>query len=221
MALASWLCTNNTKNMLVKIVLPGGLIELHDRPILVAEIMLKYPRCCVTHPHVFRQPWAVLAPDTALTLGQKFYVLPISTLRKLQRNHLRRSPSLRRDPNGHNFVYQPIRLPDGEDDGGADPACCFFSGNNTTTSSSWCFKHQSHDDDDDDDLGKESGEGSCFMWLMPPGSKSKRDEDGPPTPTRSNSVEEDSNNAGESPRRNSISTAWQPSLARISEDEIV
>lgn len=84
MALSSWLRTKNTRNMLVKIVYPGGRVELHDRPILAAEILVKNPRCFVTHPDVFRQPWAVVSPDTVLMLGQKFYVVPVSTLRKLR-----------------------------------------------------------------------------------------------------------------------------------------
>ncbi|KAA8541967.1 hypothetical protein F0562_023119 [Nyssa sinensis] len=68
MALSSWLCTSNTKNLLVKIVHPGGHVELHDRPVLAAEIMLRNPKCCVAHPNVFQQPWAIVAPDTTLSL---------------------------------------------------------------------------------------------------------------------------------------------------------
>ncbi|ESR40781.1 hypothetical protein CICLE_v10027378mg, partial [Citrus x clementina] len=85
MAFSSWLCTNNTKNLLVKIVHPGGHVELHDRPIMATEIMLRNPKCIVAHPNVFKQPWAIVAPDTVLSLGQKFYVVPVSTIRKLQR----------------------------------------------------------------------------------------------------------------------------------------
>ncbi|OWM69587.1 hypothetical protein CDL15_Pgr014048 [Punica granatum] len=93
MARSRWLCTNSSKNMLVKIVHPGGHVELHDRPVLAAEIMLRNPRCCVAYPHVFQQPWAIVAPDTTLVLGQKFYVVPLSTVRKLQRLSLKYSPS--------------------------------------------------------------------------------------------------------------------------------
>ncbi|THG06315.1 hypothetical protein TEA_007610 [Camellia sinensis var. sinensis] len=44
--------TNGTSNMLVKIVHPGGHAELHDKPVLAAEIMLRNPKHCVAHPHV-------------------------------------------------------------------------------------------------------------------------------------------------------------------------
>ncbi|VVA19914.1 PREDICTED: Protein of unknown function DUF4228 [Prunus dulcis] len=93
MSLSAWLCTSSTKKMLVKIVHPGGHVELHDSPLLAAELMLRNPRCCVAHPHIFQQPWAIVAPDTMLRLGQKYYVVPISTIRKLQRLSLKHSPT--------------------------------------------------------------------------------------------------------------------------------
>ncbi|KAH7564668.1 hypothetical protein JRO89_XS09G0003900 [Xanthoceras sorbifolium] len=85
MTISSWLCTNSTKNMFIKIVHPGGHVELHDRPVLASEIMLRNPRCIVAYPHVFQRPWAIVAPETTLILGQKYYVVPIGTIRKLQR----------------------------------------------------------------------------------------------------------------------------------------
>ncbi|KAF4387731.1 hypothetical protein G4B88_004058 [Cannabis sativa] len=92
-SLTNWLlCTNNSKNLFVKIVHPGGHVELHDRPIQASEIMFRSPRCYVAHPHVFRQPWATLSPETMLSLGHKYYVVPIATVRKLQRLSLRQSP---------------------------------------------------------------------------------------------------------------------------------
>lgn len=93
MAFSSCLCTSSTKKMLVKIVHPGGHYELHDRPVLAAEIMLRNPRCCVAHPHVFQEPWAIVSPEAKLMPGQKYHVVPISTIRKLQRPTLKYSPS--------------------------------------------------------------------------------------------------------------------------------
>ncbi|KAG1335404.1 hypothetical protein COCNU_03G015230 [Cocos nucifera] len=97
--------------MPVKIVYPGGRVELHDRPILAAEILMKNPRCCVTHPDVFRQPWAVVSPDTVLRLGQKFYVVPISTLRKLRRRSCRNPNS----PDHHDITSPSLTLSVGSD----------------------------------------------------------------------------------------------------------
>ncbi|CAK8535621.1 unnamed protein product [Lathyrus sativus] len=94
---SSWICTNNSKTVLLRIVHPGGRVELHDRPVTAAEIMCRNPRCYVAHPFVFQQPWAVVEPDTVLMLGQKFYVVPISTIRKLQGLSPRNSPSPARE----------------------------------------------------------------------------------------------------------------------------
>lgn len=58
--------------MFVKIVHPGGPVELHDRSVLAGEILLRNPSCFVAYPHVFQQPWGVVAPDTMLMPGQKF-----------------------------------------------------------------------------------------------------------------------------------------------------
>ncbi|XP_072983434.1 uncharacterized protein [Typha latifolia] len=92
MALPSCLRSSiNARKIYARIVHPGGRVELYDRPILAAEIMMANPRCCVAFPEVFRQPTAVVSPDTVLTLGQKYYVVPVSTLRKLRRHD---SPSL-------------------------------------------------------------------------------------------------------------------------------
>ncbi|KAI5600721.1 hypothetical protein BDE02_01G044000 [Populus trichocarpa] len=59
MVISSSIRTKSTKNMPFKIVHPGGHIELHDKPVLAAEVMLCNPRCIVAYPHVFQQPWAI------------------------------------------------------------------------------------------------------------------------------------------------------------------
>lgn len=93
MAISKWLCTKTTNNMFVKIVHPGGHRELHDKPVLASDIMRENPKCIVAYPHIFKNPWAIVQPDTILTPGQKFYVVPMSTVRKLQGHQLKsRSP---------------------------------------------------------------------------------------------------------------------------------
>ncbi|GKV45412.1 hypothetical protein SLEP1_g52493 [Rubroshorea leprosula] len=54
--------------------------------------MLQNPKCVVAYPNVFREPWAIVAPETMLSLGHKFYVVPKSTVRKLQRMSDKHSP---------------------------------------------------------------------------------------------------------------------------------
>ncbi|KAL5825945.1 hypothetical protein ACOSQ3_022008 [Xanthoceras sorbifolium] len=112
MTISSWLCTNSTKNMFIKIVHPGGHVELHDRPVLASEIMLRNPRCIVAYPHVFQRPWAIVAPETTLILGQKYYVVPIGTIRKLQRLSFKYSPS----PIPENPSENPPKKNDESDD---------------------------------------------------------------------------------------------------------
>ncbi|KAL5707908.1 hypothetical protein ACHQM5_018757 [Ranunculus cassubicifolius] len=207
-----WLCTTNTKNMLVKIVHPGGHVELHDRPLLAAEIMLRNPRCCVAHPHVFKEPWAIIPPDTMLPLGQKFYVVPISTIRKLQTLSLKRSSSSPspRSQGGDQSL----------DDHNDSKACCLFSSQ----------KPRNNDDNDDDCL---------FLACLLAGMKSK-DERGQSLevsseetssglsserkePNRkrsrdSSNLKERKGIVGDSPKRRSSFESWQPSLTSIVEE---
>ncbi|KZV30073.1 hypothetical protein F511_17295 [Dorcoceras hygrometricum] len=79
-----WFCSNNSKNLFVKIVHPGGHVELHDRPILASELISRNPKCCVAHPTIFQQPYDIISPDTMLDLGRKYYVVPVNTVKKLQ-----------------------------------------------------------------------------------------------------------------------------------------
>lgn len=82
--ISSLICTKSNKNMFVKIVHHGGRVEIYDRPISVAEILRRNPKCCVANPDVFRQPYAVVLPSATLALGQKYYVVPIQTIARLQ-----------------------------------------------------------------------------------------------------------------------------------------
>ncbi|KAL9323214.1 hypothetical protein ACSQ67_011267 [Phaseolus vulgaris] len=93
MLFSCWISAKNPKTTFLQIVHRGGHVELHDKPVTAAEIMCRYPRCCVAYPYVFQQPWAVVEPDEELVLGQKYYVVPMSTIRKLQGLSPRSSPS--------------------------------------------------------------------------------------------------------------------------------
>jgi hypothetical protein len=84
--MASWFgCSRSAaRSKHVKLVFPGGHVELLDRPTLAAEVMAQHPRFCVARPDVFREPvGAVAAPDTVLQIGHKYYVVPSSTVRRL------------------------------------------------------------------------------------------------------------------------------------------
>ncbi|KAG2606731.1 hypothetical protein PVAP13_4NG214500 [Panicum virgatum] len=81
-------CSRNAaRGQHVKLVFPGGHVELLDRPTPAADVMARHPRFCVARPDVFREPTgAVAAPDAVLQLGDKYYVVPCSTVRRLQKH---------------------------------------------------------------------------------------------------------------------------------------
>jgi hypothetical protein len=70
----------------VKLVFPGGHVELLDCSTRAGDVMARHPRFFVARPDVFRDPAsAVAAPDDVLQLGHKYYVVPCSTVRRLQK----------------------------------------------------------------------------------------------------------------------------------------
>ncbi|KAL7139870.1 hypothetical protein ABFS83_09G082800 [Erythranthe nasuta] len=83
-SISSWICTNSAKNLFVKIVHQGGRVELFDRPVTAADVLQRNPKCCVAHPTVFDRPHDIVPPTTTLALGRKYYVVPVSTIKKLQ-----------------------------------------------------------------------------------------------------------------------------------------
>ncbi|KDP23310.1 hypothetical protein JCGZ_23143 [Jatropha curcas] len=71
----------DSKNCRVlKLVHPGGFVEIHQNPITADEIMKKNPRHCVTRPDVFKFPWIVVRPESVLKPGAVFYIVPFHTI---------------------------------------------------------------------------------------------------------------------------------------------
>ncbi|TYI81069.1 hypothetical protein E1A91_D05G129500v1 [Gossypium mustelinum] len=245
---SSWICSKHTKNLFVKIVHPGGHVELHDRPILAAEIIYRNPRCVVAYPHVFQQPCAIVAPETELMLGQKFYVVPISTIRKLQRLSNKYSPS----PTPTRSKYQQSEESQDPVNDDSSTRCWFFTNKNNKIPYS-SLSHSLEDEDSSADSSAEKGvpkgmekedgscfdDKSCFACLMT-GAKSSHDHhkacdgDDSAEKTRSpgNVVSADHDDqtrlhtrkrarghAKGSPKRRTSFDQWQPSLASITETE--
>lgn len=67
----------------LKLVHPGGLIEIHTVPITADEVMKMNPKHCVARPDVFKNPWLVVRPESVLKPGSVFYIVPHHTMRKL------------------------------------------------------------------------------------------------------------------------------------------
>ncbi|KAK9140840.1 hypothetical protein Scep_010521 [Stephania cephalantha] len=80
------------ENGVLKLVHPGGYVEVLTEPVSAAEILRKNPRHCITRPDVFKFPWIVVRPESVLQPGRVFYVVPNHTLYSLlhQRHHASR-----------------------------------------------------------------------------------------------------------------------------------
>ncbi|KVH99060.1 Protein of unknown function DUF4228 [Cynara cardunculus var. scolymus] len=206
MGIGSWIYTNSTKNLRVKIVHPGGHAELHDRPVLVAEVIRRNPRCCVAHPNVFKQPWAIVQPDIMLMPGQKVYIVPISTIRKLQKLAIKRSLSSGQETREHQSFKQERKDGEEDDDGNSETSCCSMEDGNGVCVKS--FKG-----------GNGSSEGkSCFTCVFT-GSK-RRSETG--STSNSSNGDRGNRNKGESPKKLITSLDyWQPNLHSIVEERSI
>lgn len=244
MVFSSWVCSKNTKNLFVKVVHPGGHVELHDQPILAADIIHRNPRCVVAYPHVFQQPWAIVPPETELMLGQKLYVVPISTIRKLQRLSNKYSPS----PTPTRSKYQQSEESQDPVNDDSCTRCWFFTNKYnkipySTLNHSLEDEHSSADSSVPKGMEEEDGscfdDKSCFACLMTgdktghghhkacngddsaektrsPGNVVSPNHD---DQTRPHTRKRARGQAKGSPKRRSSFDQWQPSLASITETE--
>ncbi|URE10123.1 hypothetical protein MUK42_35138 [Musa troglodytarum] len=74
-------------NSVVRVVLAGGMVELYAGAVSAQLVMEKYPGLCLTRPDVFRRPHeSLVSPEERLLPGQKFYLVPRSTVKKLRQN---------------------------------------------------------------------------------------------------------------------------------------
>lgn len=77
-----------SKDIFVRIIHAGGQEELYRNPVPVSHLMEKYPGMCIARPGVFKNPHeSLLRPQDSLLPGQKYYIIPSSTVQKLKRRH--------------------------------------------------------------------------------------------------------------------------------------
>ncbi|WOH03098.1 hypothetical protein DCAR_0522490 [Daucus carota subsp. sativus] len=70
----------------LKIIHAGGTVEYYYMAVPASGVMEKYPSCILARPEVFKRPWdSVVRPEEILVPGQKFYVVPKRTVKKLKR----------------------------------------------------------------------------------------------------------------------------------------
>lgn len=70
----------SSEKSVLKLVHPGGYVEILREPIAAAEVIKKNPRHSVTRPDVFEYPWIVVKPESILNLGRVFYIVPNRTI---------------------------------------------------------------------------------------------------------------------------------------------
>lgn len=70
----------------LKIIHAGGRTDYYYMAIPASRVMEKYPSFVLAKPEIFRRPWdSVVRPEEILVPGQKFFVVPIRTVKKLKR----------------------------------------------------------------------------------------------------------------------------------------
>lgn len=67
----------------LKLVHPGGFVEVHRQSMAAADIIAKNPRHSITGTDVFKNPRLVVRPDAQLRTGDVFYIVPNRTLYRL------------------------------------------------------------------------------------------------------------------------------------------
>ncbi|KAJ0983145.1 hypothetical protein J5N97_011400 [Dioscorea zingiberensis] len=77
--------TRMDNRSVLKLVHPGGFVEVHQKPVEASEIMAQNPRHSITRPDVFRNPHIVVRPDALLNTGHVFFIVPNRTLYRLLR----------------------------------------------------------------------------------------------------------------------------------------
>lgn len=81
---------SQNKSVFLKIVRPGGQVELFRDPISAGEIMRRYPRYCITRPDFFDYPWIVVRPDSVLMPGEVFFLVPHYTVDRVMKDNMHR-----------------------------------------------------------------------------------------------------------------------------------
>lgn len=77
---------HKSKSSALKLVHPGGYVECYYMEMSASKLMERYPSFYITKPNVFKQPWdSIIQPDDTLFPGQKFYIVPQKTVKKLHR----------------------------------------------------------------------------------------------------------------------------------------
>ncbi|KAK1389170.1 Myeloid-associated differentiation marker-like protein [Heracleum sosnowskyi] len=79
-------CMAAERSSALKIIHAGGRTDYYYMAIPASRVMEMYPSFILAKPEIFRRPWdSVVRPEEMLVPGQKFFVVPIRTVKKLKR----------------------------------------------------------------------------------------------------------------------------------------
>ncbi|EHA8587587.1 hypothetical protein COCNU_scaffold002699G000010 [Cocos nucifera] len=121
------------KDSMVRIVLAGGIVELYSSAVPAYLVMEKHPGLCLARPEVFKKPHeSLVGPKERLLPGQKFYLIPRSTVTKLRR----KNPGRLRDGDAKETVLDEV---EGGEGGVSEESVC--SAKDIYVSKKWsdCF----------------------------------------------------------------------------------
>ncbi|KAK9060212.1 hypothetical protein SSX86_020916 [Deinandra increscens subsp. villosa] len=77
-----------SREFCVRVLHAGGKEELFQNPVTVSQLIKNYPGMCFAWPEVFKNPnESVLSATDLLLPGQKYYLIPVTTLKKLKKKH--------------------------------------------------------------------------------------------------------------------------------------
>lgn len=105
---------SQSENISVRIVHPGGRRERFRNAVLASDVMKKYPGMFIARPEVFKYPHeSLLKQEEYLLPGQKYYMVPSSTAKKLKRKHPAKVKA-REYTEGKDVLDEKIMNPGGE-----------------------------------------------------------------------------------------------------------
>lgn len=94
-----------SRKIAVRIIHPGRREELYQNAIPASQLMEKYPGMSIARPEVFTNPHeSLLYPEDELLPGQKYYIVPSTTVQKLKRKHPQKSRVEEENWNGNPIV---------------------------------------------------------------------------------------------------------------------
>ncbi|KAK9063483.1 hypothetical protein SSX86_017353 [Deinandra increscens subsp. villosa] len=91
-------CIGNSvksREFCVRVVHAGGNEDLYQNPVKVSQLVKNYPGMCFAWPEVFKNPnESVLSATDLLLPGKKYYLVPLTTLKKLKKKHAKKNNSM-------------------------------------------------------------------------------------------------------------------------------